>query len=214
MNAAPHPLEFPKDFNPHAVDIWFAACANLPTDRRLAWSTALHNYTEGCERAGLLPLLKDVDINLAIRNYLYKKRHTFVRFLNVTKLMQGRKILRAITREVHVEPYGFSITIEARIREDDPTWYRKLWRLPLGYRFQIQKELGRTVLHLDPGLTVYVRNPMISIPHRWIIGYTIRCPLFPNYDGPLSEDEFILHQLWEPLMNSYRPFKTQPLRWL
>ena len=207
----PGPLDFPHNFNPHAVNIWFAACVGLPSDTRSAWVTALRLYKAGCKSAGLLPFAEaDQDTNIAIRNYLYTQRRHFVRFLNTTKLMVGLKVLHNLKREARVETYGFSIMVEAQMRITDPAWMQTIFKLPAGYRFNRMRDSKRRyLLELDPGLIVFVYNQQITSPDRWYIGYEIRVPMQPSYSTDVDMDmeaksQFILDQLWRPLMNTYR----------
>jgi hypothetical protein len=207
----PGPLDFPRNFNPHAVNIWFTACSDLPSDPRSAWVAALHTYKEGCKSAGLSPFAEPgQDTDIAIRNYLYGQRRHLVRFLNVTRMMVGLKVLHNLRREARVETYGFSIMIEAQMRIKDPNWVQSLFRMNGGYRFnRIRDSKRRYVLMLDPGLIVFVYNQQIANPDRWFIGYEIRTPLQPSYKSDTdmdleSKSQFILDQLWKPLMNTYR----------
>jgi len=207
----PGPLDFPHNFNPHAVGIWFQSVRNLPADPRSAWVAALRLYKAGCKSAGLSPFAESKqDTNIAIRNYLWHQRRHLVRFMNVTRFMVGIKPIRNLVREARLETYGFSIVIKAPVEIPDPTWVQTLFRLGAGYRFNHQRDqLRRYVLELDPGLIVFVYNQGTVQARRWFIGYEVKVPLLPLYPADSNMDlrakeQFILDQLWRPLQNSYR----------
>jgi len=207
----PGPLDFPRNFNPHAVAIWFAACRSLPQDTRSAWTTAIARYRAGCKSAGLSPFVDPKqDTDIAIRNYLFMQRTVFVRAMNVTGLTRDLKVIRLVHRECRVEPYGFSLIVSVQFQMDDPTWIKSLFRLKGGYRFSPARDVHRRYcMELDPGLTVFVYNDSINGPRRWHIGYEIKCPIAPMWssDGPAdaaTKEQYVLDNLWAPLMNTYR----------
>ncbi len=190
-------LDPPATLNPHCMDEWFEACSSQ--DSRSDRRSVLHTYMQLCDSAGLLPFVDHVgNRDVAIRNYLAKRRWMFVRFLDVTKILVSIPILK-VKRTVHLHPKGFSVNVEAWVKVEDPRFFKKYrtpWRFSLGW----DKE-HRYVLELDPGLHVYVRNPGIRMAGFWYFGYTVNCPINPDLtEGSLKDKEaYILHQLWEPL---------------
>lgn len=220
LERVPSPLDFPSNFNPHAVTIWFSACSHLPSNIRSAWIRAIQLYRAGCKSADLSPFADSKqDTDIAVRNYLFRQRKKFVLCMNVTRLLQDLKPIRLLTREAHVEHYGFSLEISMQFQLDDPTWVSKLKNLGFGYRFSTVREQRRYHMDLDPGLTVFVWNTSISTPRRWHIGYLIRCPIVPVYksDDPLStaaKEQYILDSLWRPLMDTYRARRLNRIRHL
>jgi len=223
LQRPPGPLDFPHNFNPHAVNIWFAACSGLPSDTRSAWVTALQRYKEGCKSAGLLPfVMPEADTNIAIRNYLWTQRRHLVRFLNVSRLMRGLSPWHNLERHARIESYGFSILVQAQFKIEDPEWHTRLFRMPGGYRFsRIRDSERRYRCELDPGLLVFVYNRETLNPRQWFIGYEIRAPLVPVYTpgmntGPdlRAKEQFILDELWKPLMNTYRARDSTGVRHL
>jgi len=205
-------LSPPKNINPHAIELWFDACKNP----ELATEDVLSVFTEACHAANLYPFVApNTDSNVAIRNYLYRRRNKFVRFLDWTKLMVGLPIIRLIKREVNLEEHGFSITVSCQLRIEDPTWIKKIFRFR-PQRFPIMRDkLRRYVLQLDPGLKVFIYNEMISASNRWHIGYTIYCPLDPSYAGFTNyKKEFILDHLWKPLMTKRRARFLDRIRYI
>lgn len=203
----PDPLVLPTNLNPHAIDQWFEACKNLNhTDPRSAWRTAIGTYTDLCRSAGLSPFVAPKNQNVAIRNFLYTRRRKIVRFLDVTKLMVGIPVIRKIDRSVQITPSGFKITVQSQVRIEDPTWVGKITKFALGYRFSTLRNKQRQYIsRLDPSVTFFVYNDQIAASHQWHIGYTIQCPMKPEYIGGYSEKEFILGQLWAPLSHKFRP---------
>lgn len=205
----PDPMAFPQNFNPHAVKMWFDACANLPPDVRSAWTIAVHRYKGYCASAGLSPFVESkADTNIAIKNYLWTQRQQFVRFLRTTKVLDGLKAIRNPESEARPEHYGFSLDVRVQFRLEDPTWIKTLMRMRGGYRFSPLRDSHRRYsMTLNPGLIVYVWNGQIISPNRWFVGYEIRCPLTPLYpdDGvPADKPKFIMDEMWTPLIKSVR----------
>jgi hypothetical protein len=129
-------------------------------------------------------------------------------------------VLHNLKRHARVETYGFSILIEAQMRIEDPTWVQTLFKMPAGYRFnRVRDSKRRYLLELDPGLIVFVYNQQIAARDRWFIGYEIRVPLQPSYASDVDMDmaakeQFILDQMWRPLMNTYRGRNLDRIRHL
>ena len=177
----------------------------------------MHNFNEGCHREGLYPF-KDPDHcgNYAITNYLYKRRRKFVRMLDFTKLMVGLPVIRLIKRHAIPEPDGFILTVSCQLRIEDPTWIKRIFNFSGHYRFPLQRNKFRQyVLHLDPGIEVFIYNDLIAAPTRWHIGYTIRCPFVPDYSGyEHNKEAFIINQLWKPLATKFRGRWLDPIRYI
>ena len=206
----PGALAPPKGINPHAIDHWFVACKNLPDDVRLARAQALRTFMQRCDSAGLSPFEDPADPNIAIRNFLGTRRRLYVRYADLTKFLKPL-FVRRVTREAYLTEYGFAIRIEGWVRTvADPLWFRHLKAAP-GWRFSLtwDKEYRYTV-KLDPGITVYVRNPFHRSPSTWYVGYEIHCPITP--DLPDFKSETILRHLWDPIAASIRPKNTLPQR--
>lgn len=200
----------PKGANPHAVDLWFTACKQLPQEDRLARAQALHKYVQLCDSAGLSPFVdSSVDPNIAIRNFLGKRRRLYVRYMDITGFMDNVRI-RKITRDAYLTSYGFAIRVEGWVSVADPRWFAKIKTTP-GWRFSLaQDKEHRHVLKLDPGITLYVRNPNIRSPVSWFVGYEIHCPIIPRL--PDFKSQTILSVLWDKMALAIRPKNTLPQR--
>jgi hypothetical protein len=164
-------------------------------------------YTDLCRSAGLSPFVVPKNENVAIRNFLYSRRRKIVRFLDATKLMVGLPVIRKIDRKAQKLPNGgFSITVQSQVRIDDPTWISKISKFSLNYRFSsLRNKQRQYTVSLDPSITFFVYNDQIAASHQWHLGYTVRCPIKPKVAGGYSETEFILDQLWLPLLHKFRP---------
>lgn len=208
----PAALAPPSKLNPHAVDLWFAACKSLPKDIRSARSQALRDYVASCDSAGLSPFVgPNVDPNPAIRNFLGKRRRLYVRYMDTTEFMKGVYV-RKLTRNAYPTTYGFAIRIEGWVSLADPSvnWFRKIKSIP-GWRFSLMWDKEhRYVLKLDPGLSIYVRNPVMGSQTSWYVGYEIHCPLSPNL--PDLKSETILRVLWDSMAIQIRPKLSPPQR--
>ncbi len=205
----PGALKPPKGVNPHAVDFWFTACKQLPDDIRSARAQALRTYVALCDSAGLFPFVNsDTNPNVAIRTFLDRRRRLYLRYVELTHLMDTVRI-RKITKEAYLTEYGFAINVEGWISVTDPYWFRHIQKP--GWRFSIAHDKRqRYTVKLDPGITVYVRNPNIRSPNTWFVGYDIHCPLTPRL--PDFKPQTILKTLWNPTSTILRPKGTQPQR--
>jgi hypothetical protein len=206
----PTPLEFPKNLNPFAADIWYATCLELPKlnlPQKEAWVWTIERFVNQCQAKGLDPFFKG-DANTAISQYLFKSRSQFILFLNRTKLLQGLKPIRFPVREARITEYGFEISISAQYRISDPTWLNQIFSFPIPYRFSRLRKHDKSFYSVGwyPGLEVFVSNEQINSPSQWHVGYTIRCPISPDTKGENPKD-FILNRLWKPLTASRRPVK-------
>lgn len=208
----PAALAPPQRLNPHAVDLWFSACKSLPEDPRSARSQALRTYVALCDSAGLSPFVgAEVDPNPAIRNFLGKRRRLYVRYMDTTQFMKGVYV-RKITRDAYPTEYGFAIRIEGWVSLTDKStnWFRKVKSIP-GWRFSLMWDKEhRYTLKLDPGITIYVRNPVFGSQTSWYVGYEIHCPIAPKLKDLKSET--ILRILWDSMAIQVRPKLTTPQR--
>jgi hypothetical protein len=203
-------LRPPPSVNPHAIDLWFEACTNLPQDPRLARAEAMRKYVSLCDSAGLSVFADPgIDPNIAIRNFLGKRRRLYVRYVELSKFFDGVRI-RKITKDAYPTDYGFAIRVEGWVSTADPRWFAKIKTTP-GWRFSLaQDKQHRHYLKLDPGITVYVRNPNLRSPVSWYVGYEIHCPITPNLKDFKSET--MLRVLWDTLAATVRPRGTLPQR--
>lgn len=202
----------PKNINPHAVDLWFSACSYA---RKMNWSArsrTLHKFVELCDSAGLSAFMADnEDPNPAIKNFLGKRRRLYVRYIDSTGFL-NKVYVRKIFRDAYLTDYGFAIKIEAWVSLDDATynWFRKIKSIP-AWRFSLMWDKEhRYTLKLDPGITVYVRNPIPGSKTSWYVGYEIHCPLAPKL--PNLKPDTILKNLWDSMALSVRPKNSKPQR--
>ena len=213
MSKIPSPLNFPKVFNPHAVDLWFAACAKTDPKSVGAWTQVLKDFTHLCARADLDPYYKG-EWNSAIQHFLWTRRRHFVRYADLTKLVQGVKVIRLIHRAVDFTHFGFELTISAQCHIPDPTWMKRLFNLGPAFRFSKLRDSQRHyVRHLDPGLEVFVYNDTITGVDQWHIGYVIKCPLMPETHGQ-DKKQYVLDQLWGPIRSKIKPRNADNTRYL
>jgi hypothetical protein len=207
----PAALSPPSKINPHAINLWFIACKSLPQDVRSARAQALRTFVTLCDSADLSPFVgSDVDPNPAIRNFLGQRRRLYVRYMDNTGFMK-HVYVRKITRDSYLTEYGFAIRIEGWVSVgDDKLWFRKISSTP-GWQFSLSWDnQHRYTLKLDPGITLYVRNPVMSSQKTWYVGYEIHCPITPSLQN--YKPETILRNLWDSTMISIRPKGTLPQR--
>lgn len=206
---SPGALKPPKGANPHAIELWFKACQRLPDNTRSARAQALRTYVSLCDSAGLSPFSdSDTDPNIAIRLFLSRRRRLYVRYLDITGVMTPVRI-RKIYRDAYLTDYGFAIRIEGWVSVKDPLWFREIQKP--GWRFSLNRDREhRYTVKLDPGITIYVRNPNIQNPNSWFVGYEIHCPLTPKL--PDFKTQTLLKTLWDNTATIIRPTGTQPQR--
>lgn len=205
---APSALEPPDGINPDAIELWIRACSEVPSTGRSARVRTTKAFLELCTRAGLQPF-QEANPNPAIREFLKHRRRLYVRYLGKTKLMDRVRV-RKVTRDAYLTSYGLGIRIEAWSSVPDAYWFRHLKATP-DWRFSLMwDEEHRCQVQLDPGITVYVRNPNIRSPLTWFVGYEIHCPLTPKLRDLTSAN--ILRSLWDPVALTIRPKGTLPQR--
>jgi hypothetical protein len=213
MGKIPNPLNFPKVFNPFALDLWFAACATVDPKSKGAWNMVLRDFRHRCAKADLDPHFQG-DWDSAIQHFLAVRRRHFVRYADMTKLVQGVKVIRSVSRTVDFTDFGFQLTVSAQCHIEDPTWVKKLFRFTSNLRFSPIRDRQRRYVHrIDPGLEVFVYNEMISSTNVWHIGYTISCPLMPDTKGQ-DRKNFVLNTLWAPIRSRMKPKKADTSRYL
>ena len=199
----------PAGINPNAIEHWFTACQNLTSTDRSSRLQATQLFVDACKAYDLSPFLDD-NPNPAIRHFLAKRRRLYVRYLERTGLMENVYVRKIQQREAYLTEYGFGIRIEAWCNVPDPYWFRKIRATP-GWRFSLTwDDEHRCNVHLDPGITVYVRNPSIRSPITWYVGYEIHCPLTPKLK--VLDSQTILRTLWDPISLTIRPKGTLPQR--
>lgn len=213
MSKIPSPLNFPKVFNPHAINLWFDACAKTDPKSVGAWNAVLKTFVHLCAQDNLDPYYKG-EWNSAIAQFLWTRRRHFVRYADLTKLVQGVRVIRIVRREVAFTDFGFKLTVSAQCHIPDPTWVNKLFQLPGVFRFNKLRDHQRHyVKHLDPGLEVFVYNDLISAADSWHIGYTIKCPLMPETHGQ-DRRQYVLDRLWAPIRSKVKPRNADNTRYL
>lgn len=166
-------------------------------------------FTAACAKAGLSPFVAVQNPNPAIRNFLAKRRKLYVRYMDLTNFMQDVRV-RKIVKDAYLTDYGFAVRVEGWVTVADPRWFAKVKTTP-GWRFSLaQDKEHRHVIHLDPGITLYVRNPNIRSPVSWYVGYEVHCPITPRL--PNFKPATILSTLWDPTAAVIRPKNTLPQR--
>lgn len=204
------PLSPPPLINPVALPIWFevAQSANPSHSLSVQWSTALRQLGDRCRAISIKPFIGVKHQNPQIRNYLAARRRLIVRFFNITKMLKNVPVRRReLERSVKITQSGFQITVSALLRIDDPTWVHGLTRFSPGYRFSPLKTKDHEFqVFLDPATRMFVYNDLLSASLRWHVGYTVNCPVRPDYTGviPGHEEDFVL-SLWKPIQNNIRP---------
>ncbi len=197
------PLKPPMNINPHAVDTWFEACEFFKDQPNSFRYSLLNKYVELCDARDQEAFsFNYTNPNPAIKNFLWRRRKMYVRYLERTGLLDNVKIRRAPVKEAYLTDYGFAIRVEGWASVPDPYWFRRIKATP-GWRFSLQWDSEqRCVVRVDPGLTIYVRNPNIRSPLTWYVGFEIHCPLVPkleNYKGTT-----IIRELWDSIAQTVR----------
>lgn len=195
-------LKPPPGINADALDYWFAACESLRQAPDTGRAYVLQTYVRLCDERGIQPFSNSVNPNPSIQSFLLRRRKLYVRYLERTGLMEGVKIRRAPTKEAQLTDYGFSIRVEGWASVPDPYWFRRIKATP-GWRFSLNWDKEhRCVVRVDPGLTIYVRNPNIRSPLTWYIGFEIHCPIVPKLK--VYKSQSIIRELWDPVSQSIR----------
>lgn len=197
-----HPLRPPKHINPAAIEFWMEAFDGNNIHQK---------FEELCYAAGVEPYSRSRVGNSDVRNFLARRRARIVRFINTTDFLAPVVYRRRPVRQVELYPGGFKLTVFVQVNAD-PTFENWVKAIPLPYRFKRIRQQRRTVLTIDPATTFFVYNPMICERHRWVIGYTINCPMLPHRQHSVTDEQFILNQLWLPVAQARRPINTRPLQ--
>lgn len=211
---APTVDAFPQALNPNNKSEWGTAIQNLVTtgDTLKDWGLAIKDYVRLCTDRGVYPFQNvHQNRNDRITDYLRERRRQFVHFIDRAHFFDGVRV-RTSGRTVKVTDTGFVLRVTATAYIKDPSFAQWLTQMPMP-RFDFVKHEGRHTKVLGPGLTMFAENERQSrSPERWIIGYEITCPVFP--DIPTSHtpsraelENFILDVLWMPLLRSMRPQK-------
>jgi hypothetical protein len=209
---------FPLAFNPNNRSLWGAAIQNLTLgpDPMTDWGFALKEYVRLCAQRGVYPFQNFHESrNDDISDYLRERRRAFVKFVNRVNLFETIKI-RSTHRRVTVTEKGFVLTVYAKTLNTDPSFIKWLREIPMP-RFDLIRHNGRYKKHIPgtSGLEIFVENDGADNMHdRWIIGYDIICPMFPdlptNHTPSKAElERFILDILWMPLLRSMRPLNRR-----
>ena len=187
----PSSQSLPDGFNPDAVEQWLASLGGLPEEDRLAWRIAVERYQHLCAIAGLFPFLK-MNANSSVSRFLDRRRSSLVIFLTRNPLLRAGRILK-IDRLVDIFPGGFSLTARFNMRITDSNFLAKL-RETRPQRFSLARQNGSFVCQIAPNLKINVWNASGLSMSRYMISYTVHCPIVPEYDGdPVA---FINH-LWD-----------------
>lgn len=205
---------FPLAFNTNARGEWGAAVQNLQTtgDTIKDWGLTIKEFVKLCTGRGVYPFQNvQQNRNDRITDYLRERRRQFVHFIDRSKFFEGVRV-RTSNREVKATDTGFILRVTATAYIKDPSFVQWLTQMPMP-NFSFIKHEGRHTKVLGPGLIMFAENERQSrSPERWIIGYEITCPVFP--DIPTSHtpsraeiEAFVLDVLWMPILRSARPQK-------
>jgi hypothetical protein len=201
-------FKFPVYLNPKAQSIWEESCLGL--DEKATLDLALVKFTDLCFKNNLYPFRAGQG-NGAIRYFLFKKRLRLVTFFNLSKILQGLKVIRKVRHQVRPTSQGFEIEVSTQVLIHDPTLIHHLQNLPLGNRFSLLRRGKKYITNFDKNIVVYIYNDHINVKSAWHIGYIIKCPLIPDYPNK-DKANFIFNQLWKPLISRLRAVKTDQLR--
>lgn len=203
---------FPLAFNVNNVLHWKAACAELipSLDTRYDWASTIKRYVELCTENGVFPFSTlHQSRNDQISEFLTERRRAFVKFINMTGLLE-HVYLKATHRLVSATDAGFVLRVHGEAIIEDPTYTTFLQQIPYP-KMLLRTEDSHYVRQLMPGLEIFAYNEYArSMKQRWIVGYEISCPIFPdlpNHPTPTKAEieRFILDILWMPLLRSMRP---------
>jgi hypothetical protein len=203
---------FPLGFNVNNVSQWQKAVQELipSLDTRYDWALTIKRYVEQCTNEGLFPFQTlHQTRNDQIVDYLTERRRAFVKFINMTGLLE-HVFLTATHRVATVSDAGFVLDVHGEAVIEDPTYTTFLQKIPYP-KILLRTLDGRYVRQLMSGLEIYAYNDYArNMKQRWRVGYAITCPIFPdlpNNQTPTKKqlENFILQILWMPLLRSMRP---------
>jgi hypothetical protein len=203
---------FPLAFPASNVLHWRQACTELvpSLDIKYDWGITIRRYVELCTQNNVFPFATlHQSRNDQISDYLAERRRAFVKFINMTGLLE-HVYLKATHRTVTAIDSGFTLRVHGEAIIEDPTYTTFLQKAPFP-RMLLRTEDQHYVRQLMPGLELFAYNEYNrSMKQRWIVGYEITCPIFPdlpNHPTPTKAEieRFILDLLWMPLLRSMRP---------
>lgn len=210
---APTVQTFPPTFNQNNQSLWATAVQELIPSNSASrdWGLTIKRYVSLCEAWGVYPFQNvRQSRNDQISDYLRERRRAFIHFVNSSNFFGNIK-LRTTERSVRTTESGFVLTIVGHAYIDDPSFEKWLIQMPYP-RFDLVKHEGRHTKPLMEGLTMfaYAEHQATRSPTRWIIGYDIVCPMFPDLpDKHLPSraeiEDFVLRILWMPVLRGMRP---------
>lgn len=206
---------FPQGLNVNNVAQWTSAVhALIPCGEAVKdWATTLRLYVRLCEEQGVFPFSDTyLSHNDQIMDILTQARRDFVQFVNKNKFFHDIRI-RSTHRKVVATDTGFVLTVYAKSRIEDPSFLRWVQNLPTRYAYPKQYVSGGQQHYhkqIAPHLSILVENEAVNFPERWVVGYEISVPFFPeipNNELPSKAEieEFVLAVMWMPLLRSMRP---------
>lgn len=209
----PTPDTFPLTFNPNNKSLWQQAVYELvPSDPVIDWVTTIQRYVALCETRGTYPFQSvQQSRNDQISDFLRDSRRAFVKFIDRTDFFAGVK-LRTTDRKVVITDKGFVLTVSATANISDPSFEKWLIEMPFP-RFDLVKKEGRHWKTLQTGLRMFAyRDHGSNSPERWVVGYEITCPIYPDLPDqhlPSKQqlEKFVLDILWMPHLRAMRPKK-------
>lgn len=205
---------FPLAFNQNNKSLWEQAVHELiPKEPVLDWIAAIQRYVSLCEEHGVYAFQSvQQSRNDQIVDYLRERRRAFVKFIDFTSFFESIK-LRTTDRKVVITNTGFVLTVTATANITDPSFEKWLIQMPYP-RFELVKHEGRHWKTLQAGLRMFAyRDHGSNSPERWVIGYEINCPIYPDLPDihlPSKQqlEKFVLDILWLPILRSTRPRKA------
>jgi len=203
---------FPTAFNSNNQSVWEQAVQETEASKSAEsdWGRTIRRYVDLCEARGVYPFQNVHESrNDQITDYLRDRRRAFVKFVNNSNFFENIK-LRTTDREVKVTDGGFILTIVGHAYIEDPSFEQWLTTRP-SPSFDLVVHEGRHTKSLMDGLTMFAYTERrAKSPIRWIIGYEIVCPMFPDLpDKHLPSkaeiENFVLSVLWMPILKGQRP---------
>lgn len=204
---------FPLGLNVNNVAEWTTAVhALIPSDNAAKdWGTTLRLYVDLCEKVGVFPF-SNVSHNDQIVDILWQARKDFIRFVNQNNFFHNVTV-RSTFRNVMATDTGFVLNVYAKARIEDPSFIKWLQGLRTRYtepRPQIKSLTLKYTKPIAPNLSVFVHNETVTFPERWLVGYEISVPFFPDIPNnklpsKAEIEEFVLTILWMPLLRAMRP---------
>jgi hypothetical protein len=201
-------------FNPNNKSVWQKAVHELvPENPTVDWVRCIQRYVDLCTLRGVYPFQSvQQSRNDQISDYLRERRRAFVKFIDQTDFFEGVK-LRTTDRKVVVTDKGFVLTVTATARIVDPSFEKWLMEMPFP-RFDLVKKEGRHWKTLQTGLRMFAYRDLGSnSPERWVVGYEITCPIYPDLPDkhlPSKQqlEKFVLDILYMPHLRAMRPKKA------